>query len=135
MTYPVTLELRAVRNDDFGAEWTLTDGTSEANPGDPIDLTGWTADMEIRLYAGASGSALIDLATVTTDIQGVRFIEASQGRIVIRIQDTAINGLPTDTDRPDQPMIFYWDLVLTDPTSDRHNYVGGKFTVYPKVTA
>lgn len=131
---PVTADLRAVRNDDFVEEWVLTDGTSEANPGDPIDLTGWSADMEIRLYAGASGSALIDLATVTTDVQGVRFIEPAEGRIVIRIQDTAINGLPA-AGKAGAALTLYYDLVLTDPTGDRHNYAGGKFTVYPKVTA
>lgn len=135
MTTPVTLDLSVWRNADYVEEWTFTDGTSEANPGDPIDLTGWSAAMDIRLYPGASGSALISLATVTTDIQGIRFTDPTDGIVTIRIQDTAINGLPNDADRPDGPITLYYDLVLTDPTGDRHNYAGGKFTVYPKVTA
>lgn len=134
MTYPVTLDLQVWRNDDYVEEWRLTDGTSDADPGEPIDLTGWTLAMDIRLYAGASGSALILLATVVTDTQGIRLTEASDGRFVIRIQDTVINGLPAASE-PNKPVALAYDLVLTDPTGDRHNYAGGKFTVYPKVTA
>lgn len=134
MTYPVTRDLAVWRNDDFTEEWPFTDGVSDAEPGDTIDLTGWSGAMEVRLYAGASGAALITLATVTTDIEGIRFIDPANGVIAIRIQDTTITALPA-AGKVGQPAIFYYDLVLTDPAGDRHNVAGGKFTVYPKVTA
>lgn len=134
MTYPVTRDLTFWRNDDFTEEWPFTDGTSEDDVGDAIDLTGWSAAMDVRLYAGASGAALLSLATVTTDIQGLRFVDPVNGVIAVRIQDTALNAL-APVGRTGKPAILYYDLVLTDPAGDRHNVAGGKFTVYPKVTA
>lgn len=134
MTTPVTLDLSVWRNDDYVEEWTFTDGTSEANPGDPIDLTSWSAEMEVRLYAGASGDPLIALATVTTDIEGIRFVDPTNGIVSIRIQDTTLSALAPAGKRG-APSTLYYDLVLTDPAGDRHNYARGKFIVYPKVTA
>ena len=134
MIQPLTLALWARRNVPYVEVWTLTDGQSGSEvAGNPLDLTGWTAALQVRLYGLAAGSALISLATVTTDVQGLRILDAAAGQLAVRIDETSINNLPA-APRTGGNATFAYDLVLTDPTGLEQTYATGDFIVYPGVT-
>jgi len=132
---PVVLNLEAWRNVPFAESFILTDGDPAAvdEDGNPIDLTGYSGALQVRLYGLAAGDALISLATVTSDIQGVRFIEPTAGRINIRIDESTLAALPAPG-KAGGKLVLAYDLVLTDADSLQEVYATGTFTVHPGVT-
>ncbi|MGJ0508941.1 MAG: hypothetical protein ACR652_17795 [Methylocystis sp.] len=124
------------------------------------DLTDATFAMQVRLTGDQPGTPLIDLGTVSTDIQGVRLIEVATdtlanhiaaGRLAsvpagyaetdsltvsllgIRIDEATISALPLPAETGDNLEIA-WDIVITPFGSDPDKYAGGAFIVRAGVT-
>jgi hypothetical protein len=90
--------------------------------------------MQVRLYEGAAGSALIDLANVTSDIEGVR-VYPSDGQVQVIISEATVAALPgQNTPEAGDPQVFRYDLVLIDATAIQSVWLYGTFTVDPGVT-
>lgn len=103
-----------------------------------FDLTGCTLKMEVRQYGAQPGAALISLAQVTTDVQGVRVLNATDGTICIRINQAALAALPggpAQGSEPNAPDTFVYDLVITRPALAEPLALAGSFTLQPGVTA
>lgn len=126
-----------------------------------VDLTGATFAMQVRLTGDASGSALVDLATVATAAEeGVRLIyggtdtidnhiaagrlsevpDGSAGgdslaltQLGIRINETTMEGLPFPTERGDDATLA-WDMHITPSGALKQVWLEGSFTVKAGVT-
>lgn len=130
---PVAMDLRAWRNADYIEEFTLAEDFSAGIPINPIDLTGWSAELQVRLYGLASGDPLIDLQTVTTEVEGIRFMEPAQGVIRVWIDWDTLEALP-DGGKKGFDRTFSYDLILIDPAGIRSVYATGSLIVPPGVT-
>lgn len=124
------------------------------------DLTGADFALQVRLSGDQSGSPLISLGTVTTDVQGVRLISATSATIAdhiaagrlasapdgysetdtvmvsllgIRIGADEISALPFPRERGDD-IEFAWDILITPDGGERDKFAGGKFVVRAGVT-
>lgn len=126
-----------------------------------LDFTDAVFAMQVRLTGDASGSPLVDLATVTTSsAEGVRLIYAGTDTIAnhiaagrlddvpsgyasgdsialsqvgIRINETTIEALPFPEERGDD-IDLAWDMLITPSGGIKDKYIGGKFTVRAGVT-
>jgi hypothetical protein len=128
-TNPARRDLIARRNIPFVRTWSFLNDDDT-----PFDFTGYTGAMQVRLYEGAAGAALIDLANVATNVQGVR-VYATDGQVQIIIDEAtlaAIAGL--NTPEAGSPQVFKYDLVLTDSTGLQSVWLFGNFSLYPGVT-
>lgn len=134
MTTPSRVDIEAWRNADYVETWTVA-ASIDANGVviNPVDITGWSAALQVRLYGLAGGSALISLTTVTTAVQGLRLIEPAAGQIEVRITKSSLEALPP-APKVGGSIAFSYDLVLTDPTGVKSVYATGNFTVNPGVT-
>lgn len=124
--------LSAARNLDLREEYGLL-GEDDG----PFNLTGCTLKMEVRLYGAQPGAALITLPTVTTDILGIRVLDAAAGHIRIIIPKAnlaALPGGPANGTEPNQPDVFVYDLVIDRPVPLEPLAMAGTFTVSPGVT-
>lgn len=126
-TTPARRDLVARRNVPFGVTWRF------ANDNDtPFDLSAYSAALQIRYYQGAPGAALISLATVETDVQGIRIFPLS-GEVQVMIAEATLAGLPgLGVPEGGDPQVFEYDLVMDNGSQDV--WLSGTFTVYPGVT-
>jgi hypothetical protein len=147
MLSPGLLPLAGDRNTPFTATLQM----------DEIDLTGATLAMQVRLYAGAVGAALANLALVVSDIEGIRIIYAgsatvsshiSAGRLTladvpsgyatgdtlaltligIRIDEATMQAMPT-SGRIGVDPVFAWDIHITASGGTTERSLYGPFTV------
>lgn len=131
---PANVPITVWRNADYAETWVIAESfDASGNAVNPVDLTGYTFAMQVRLYGLAGGSALISLATVTTAVQGIRIVEATAGQIEVRITDTTLEALPA-AGKAGASVTFAYDLLLTDPTGFEQAYAYGAFIVQPGVT-
>lgn len=135
MPQPATVDLRVNRNGDYGETWIVAENFDANGTAIGVqDLTGWTAELQVRLYGLAGGPPLISLGTVTSPVQGIYFIEPSAGQMEIRIDwAPSLENLPS-TGKAGFDRTFAYDLVLTDPAGVRSVYATGSFIVPPGVT-
>lgn len=80
----ITLE----RNSTWQKTWTIAD-----NDGVPIDITGWTFEMEVKASAGAPGAALANANITVTDAPGGELeivLEGADFAAVAGTQDTVV---------------------------------------------
>ncbi len=86
---------------------------------EPVDLTGWTAQAEVRKTNG-SATVVLDLAPVISN--------GPEGEVTLpEIRETETLDLP--------PGNYVWDLLLTDTAGKRTGpYVTGIFTIHRTVT-
>lgn len=130
---PANVPIEVWRNADYAETWVIAESFDAAgNAVNPVDLTGYTLALQVRLYGLAGGSALISLTTVTAAVQGIRIIEATGGQIEIRITDTTLEALPAG--KAGAAVTFSYDLIVTDPTGLEQPYAYGDFIVQPGVT-
>ena len=99
--------------------------------GDAIDLTDCTAAMQVRYYEGAPGAALIDLADVATDIEGIRFSDPTAGELTVRINMATLEALPNITQRATS---LRYDLLVYDADTLPVLCLYGDFKVSTGVT-
>lgn len=131
---PANVPITVWRNADYAETWVIAESFDASGDAvNPVDLTGYTLALQVRLYGLAGGAALISLATVTTAVQGIRIVEATGGQIEIRITDATLETLPA-SGKAGAAVTFAYDLVLTDPTGLEQVYASGDFIVLPGVT-
>ncbi len=115
-------------------EWAFLDGNA------PVNFTGASARMQLRHFEGSPGAALINLATVTTDILGIRFFkyrgDAILDAIRVRIPANNLAALPgLHTPEAGDPQKFSYDLLMTLSGKPEQPWLFGTFTLYPGVVA
>ena len=105
---------------DQYATFTIGIGYKDAQ-GDPVDLTGYTAAMQIRDSAAV---VLLSLSTTPTANGSVLTVTPLTGTIDVTITDedtaTLTNGV--------------YDLVITDGSGNKTRLIEGKVVVNPGVT-
>lgn len=119
--------LRARRNTPFVHVFTVTDAD-----GEPMDLTGHTAGMQVRLYGMQPGEPLLNLETVTTEQTDGLLISGSTVTPYVNRIDMAFMPSGNVDGRDDS---FVYDLILTDPTGYSWIERWGPFEVTEGVTA
>lgn len=124
-TYAIALEQGAT------FRFTMTYGTrgpndSNGNPtlGEPYDLTGCIARMQIRQRAG--GQVLVDLGTVVSPSQSGIMLGGATGTISIHISDEITELLTARRGK--------YDLKLIYPSGDEERILMGNVTISPAVT-
>lgn len=137
MLRPVTRHMRVARNEPFGRMWNFTSG------GEKLDLTGYTALWQWRLYEGAPGPALLSIETVDADVEGLRFVLADAGDAYVSALQAIVDrdtlaGLPVplppaEASRPDNLLLSH-DLILIDPEGYRQRLIAGVITLHSGVT-
>ena len=131
---PAPTDLRVWRNGDYVEEFTVAERFEvDGTPVNRIDLTGYSAEMQVRQYGLAGGDPLLALETVTDDAEGLRFMEPAQGVLRVKIDTASLEALPS-TGKAGVERRFSYDLVLIDPTGIRSVYATGAFIVPPGVT-
>lgn len=115
-----------------GADWideiTLkTDGATEADRV-PIDLTGYTAKMQVRL-AFAADEALVTIFETTSD-DGLIELGGADGTISLRINAETTLALITDG----KPRSAFYDLLIVSPDDIITRVIEGVATITPGAT-
>ena len=105
---------------DQGATWSVT-VTYEDSAGAPINLTGYTAAMQIRQQYS---SDVADL-TLTTSNGGIS-ITGLTGTVVVNITDEQTGALDEG--------YYVYDLELTSTGGQVTRLIQGQLTVAPEVT-
>lgn len=95
--------------------------TWESSPGVPVDLTGWTARMQVRETA-SSPAVLLDLTTSNNGL----VISALTGTITTHVTDTVTSALSFTS--------AVYDLELIDPSGNVTRLVRGNVMLSPEVT-
>jgi hypothetical protein len=125
MAVPERRDLVARRNAPFAEEWTFTD-----EAGDPVDFTGASVSMQVRLYGAQAGTALVDLSDgVAALTEG---LIADEGVVTVFIDEATLKVLPQG--RTGEDVVFEYDLRvdLADRVEEVWSY--GSFTLKPGVT-
>ena len=135
---PAREPLVARRNARFEEEWAFAE-----DDGTPIDLTGYTGEMQARLYGAQPGDPKIELGNVTSDVEGVWIREPSAGVVAVRIDQATLaaifDALIGASLIPDHeagnaiPLVY--DLRLTAPSGAEEVWMEGSFTIQPGVTS
>lgn len=124
--YPIT----AFRNGVYRDQIAMADGA-----GAPIDMTGWTGRMQVRVSAGAADPALIDINTSTPTSNGsvITLVTPAAGvfEIYIAVDDwaTVPKGSPVSIDA-----MMTYDIVWTEPGGDANVWQNGSLTLKEGVT-
>lgn len=126
----VALDLKGWRNVPFPR-----DVVAFVVDGEPVDLTGFSFALDVRLIPG-EGDALISLdSTSSTSENGVRIASASEGEIVIQIDQASMQAAYESADvKAGYPAKFYYDLLADDEDGFRQVWVEGNFVINPGVT-
>lgn len=132
---PVSADITLYRNADFWQEWSFVDGA-----GQKYDFTGWTPALEFRLYGAQPGDAKLSLSP-QVGTEGLQVLPgADRDTITVRIKRATIDALPgkpldgTNLVEAGAPIIFAYDLAITDPTGFRQVFRSGRAIVQPGVT-
>ena len=131
---PANVSITVWRNADYAETWVVAEGFDASGVATgPQNLTGWAAALQVRQYGLAGGDPELELETVTTAVEGIRFVEPTAGQMEIRITDATLETLP-NTGKAGFPRTFKYDLILTDPDGLEQPYAYGDFIVQPGVT-
>ncbi|MGK2908565.1 MAG: hypothetical protein ACSLE1_01975 [Sphingobium sp.] len=136
MTIPAKFALRGRRNAFFGQEWQFTADT-ELGAVEPVDLTGHTAFLQLRLYGAQPGSAKVNLPSVSSNIEGVWIIAPTEGRIQVYATEASMAAAYTALSggvEAGANIRLQYDLVIRDPMGWDDVWVEGDFTINPGVT-
>lgn len=125
MAQPLRRDLTARRNAPFAEVWTFTE-----EDGTPVDFTGATVTMQVRLYGAQPGDALVDLAAVGTAL--TEGLVVSAGQVAVFIDSTTLAFLPGSS--PGATDKFEYDLKVkrTGIVAELWRY--GLFSLKPGVT-
>lgn len=122
---PVTEPITARRNVPFAAEWSFDDEAV------PVDFTGATVEMEVRLFGAQPGNALISLAEVGTEQTEGLFI--GTGTIAPFIDALTLALLPA-APLAGGNAVFAYDLRVDLADRPSEIWRQGQFIVKPGVT-
>lgn len=87
-----------------------------------VDLTGYTAKMQVRKKASATSEVLLEASSANGRVT----ITALEGRVAIKIPDEITAALDFSE--------AVWDLELTSPAGDVKRLVQGTVTLDKEVT-
>lgn len=110
------LDLVIQQGDDFSKAVPVLDQS-----GNPADITGYSASMQIRPTAGSSVT-LLSLSSPSTGIT----LQSVPGVVTITITHAQTAALWP------QPCVY--DLTLTDPSGNVARFLTGDITITPAVT-
>ena len=88
----------------------------------PVDLSGYTAQMQVRPTVNSTGTPLVDVSTANSNI----IISGPTGQISIYIPNSITSGLPEGC--------FVYDLKVVNNVGLVEKLFGGSFTVKGMVT-
>ena len=119
-----TLSLRVPLRTTWEESWQLL----QSEGGDPVDLTGYSARMQLR-------ETLEDVEPVAEFDSGDEIaIAAATGTITLTVSAAAVAALSPDNER----RTLLWDIELYIPAGAEPEYViplfTGKVTLLPRVT-
>lgn len=98
--------------------------------GTPVDLTGYSAKMQVRQAYGAA-STLLDLNTTSGGIA----LGGTAGTITITATATEMAGITVPNTPGVPPQLFaVYDLVLTDPSGNPIRKLEGQFIISRQVS-
>ena len=89
--------------------------------GSPVDMTGWTARMQIRPEVDSE----IVIADLTTENGGIT-IEPLEGKINLYLSDVETSAFGFES--------AVYDIELVDQSGDVHRDIEGKIKLSPEVT-
>ncbi len=89
--------------------------------GSPVDMTGWTARMQIRPEVDSE----IVIAELTTENGGIT-IEPLEGKINLYLSDVETSAFSFES--------AVYDIELVDQSGDVHRDIEGKIKLSPEVT-
>ena len=105
-----------------------------------VDLTGASFKSQVRLYDGAPGSPLIDLATVgSAGVQGIWLQGVTEiagvdvSTVIMRINQSTLATLPNASER-DRPLSLAWDMLVTPADGVSERWVYANFLALPGST-
>lgn len=87
----------------------------------PVDISGMTARMQLRVSAKSSTAAL-------------ELTEANGGITLDGVEGTIRLYIPAETMSALQPIVYVYDLELEDQMGNAERLIWGKFRVRPEVT-
>lgn len=128
------MHLRAWRNARFAEEQQYVES------GLPFDFTAYTdgdALLEVRQYGAQAGDAVISIGKVTSEAEGVRFLEPGAGILKLRIDQATLAAAWDDLGggpETGDPIALVYDLRLTGPDDAEELWLQGNFTLYPGVS-
>lgn len=122
-------DLKLEQKSVFQSKLVFTDAA-----GDPFDFNmapGWTAEAQIRKYAGDPDA----LVSITTSFSP-NVSSQPVGELVLDLSIASIENLPLtiNHDPIRKTSRFAWDLYLTDTLGARKRYLEGTVEVSPAVT-
>lgn len=91
----------------------------------PLDITGWTAEMQVRAAVGAPTAEL----TFSTS-NGSLVIDGPNGTVTLVIDPADTNGIATYTGG----RIMYYDLEIDNGLGVRYAPFEGCFVLHPQIT-
>ena len=91
-----------------------------------IDMTGWTARMQLRTAIDATGAPAVDVNTTNGGIT----IRPTHGEITILISDTVMSAANTTG----SPITYYYDLEVVNSLGEVDSPLYGKIKIAPEVT-
>ena len=95
-------------------------GTTEPNPADPVDITGYGAKLQVRQQAGEPSA----LSLTSSPAAGLT-VNGSAGTVDVRAAPAQTELITAGT--------WYWELELDNGT-DRYTIAGGTLVVKAQVT-
>lgn len=122
------LNLSVKRNGVLRRNFYFTDDN-----GDALDLTGWSAKMQVRSALGASSSIFTLVETPNGNDSYIDITDATAGEVEVFVSNDDIDLVPEASATTDA-VVYAYDIVLTDTAGDFMPFVGGTFTVIPGVT-
>lgn len=103
-----------------------------------IDLSGAAFEAQVRLTGDTPGEPLVDLATVTTDAEGLRLISVADesgvtvSTVSMFIAEATMEALP-NADEIGNDLVLAWDMHIT-LAGLKQKRLYGPFTVKAGVT-
>lgn len=110
-----------------GADWALT--YTWTDDGDPVDLTGYHARMQIKKDWSKGTRPYITLGD-ESPLSGLSIQGEGPGTIPATMTATETEELPATDEQ-----LWVYDLRITDPAGKVSRLVQGTVTVSPRVTA
>lgn len=131
---PETFHLTGWRNAPFPPDVFAFEEDAAA-----INLTGYTAALDVRAVAG-TGTALISLdTTVSTSADGIRLSDAAGGELVIQIDQASMQSAwdaayAAGLMKAGESAPLVYDLRIVDPDGHAEVWLEGAFTIKAGVT-
>lgn len=131
---PAVVPLKVWRNADFSEEYSFADDSGEV-----VQLVGYAARAQVRLYGAQPGNPKIDLPGVTTPIEGARIVApgTAVAAVQLRIDKETLLGAHAALSgnvEPGAVMTLAWDLIMTLPDGSDEVWMEGSFIMQPGVT-